>query len=330
MNKTFTLKNVYVEETASVVGPTEGAGPLGDLYDVVIPDEIYGESSWEKAERKMLIESIGLCMNKAGYEPADFDMILAGDLSGQLISANFAARDLPIPFAGIYGACSTFTLTVGMGALLIEGGFMDRVIAGASSHHETAEKTFRFPTELGVQRKATATWTMSGAAAVILGRSGPVRVSEVTFGRVVDYGIKDANNLGAAMAPAAFDTLERHLKNLGKRPEDYDLIATGDLGSVGQIMLKHLMGDSSMGSANLTDCGLLVYDTRQDTHAGASGCGASACVFSSHFFPLLKKGHIRRLLLLATGALFGLTTAQQKESIPSTSHAICFERVEES
>ena len=329
MNKTFTLQNVYVEETASVVGPTEGAGPLGDLYDVVIPDEIYGESSWEKAERKMLIESIGLCMNKAGYEPADFDMILAGDLSGQLISANFAARDLPIPFAGIYGACSTFTLTVGMGALLIEGGFMDRVIAGASSHHETAERpslSYRARSPAESHRYLDHVGSCCGD----FGTVGTGAGSEVTFGRVVDYGIKDANNLGAAMAPAAFDTLERHLKNLGKRPEDYDLIATGDLGSVGQIMLKHLMGDSSMGSGNLTDCGLLVYDTRQDTHAGASGCGASACVFSSHFFPLLKKGHIRRLLLLATGALFGLTTAQQKESIPSTSHAICFERVEES
>ncbi|MFA6694073.1 MAG: stage V sporulation protein AD, partial [Bacillota bacterium] len=261
------------------------------------------------------------------YQTEDFDMILAGDLLGQLISANFAARDLLIPFVGVFGACSTFTLSIGLGSLLVESGFMNRVLAGASSHHETAEKTFRFPTELGVQRKATATWTMSGAGTVILGGVGPVRVSEVTFGRVVDYGLKDANHLGAAMAPAAFDTLNRHLTNLGKKPEDYDLIATGDLGSVGHIMLKHLMGDKSLGSGNLTDCGLLIYDTRQDTHAGASGCGASACVFSSHFFPLLVKGHINRLLLIATGALFGQTTAQQKESIPSIAHAVCFERV---
>lgn len=327
MNKTFTINNVFVEGATAVVGPDEGAGPLSDLYDVVIPESIYGESTWEKAERKMLLESISQCLTKLNYQPDDIDLVLAGDLLGQLISTNFAVRDLPIPFVGVFGACSTFTLSVALGSLLIDGGHINRVIAGASSHHETAERTFRFPNELGVQRKATATWTMSGAGSVILGRNGPVKVREVTFGRVVDYGIKDSSNLGAAMAPAAFDTLTRHLNNLGKKPQDYDLIATGDLGSVGLIMLKHLMGDSSLDSGNLTDCGLLVYDTSQDTHSGASGCGASACVFSSHFYPLLINGHINNILLIATGALFAPTTIQQKESIPAVAHAVAFERV---
>lgn len=328
MNKTFTLKNVFVEQTASVVGPSEGAGPLGDLFDAVIPDEIYGESSFEKAERKMLLESISLCLKKCNYRPEEFDLILAGDLLNQLISANFAVRDLNIPFAGVFGACSTFNLSVGLGSLLIEAGYLERVLAGACSHHQTAERTFRFPTELGVQRKATATWTMSGAGSVILSRQGAVKVKEITFGRVVDYGLKDTNNLGAVMAPAAFDTLNRHLQNLGKKPEDYDLIATGDLGSVGQIMLKHLMGDVSLDTGNLTDCGLLVYASTQDKHAGASGCSASACVFSSYFYPLLTQGQLKNILLIATGALFAQVTAQQKDSIPAVAHAIAFEKVE--
>ncbi len=328
MNKTFTLKNVYVEGTASVVGPNEGAGPLGDLFDVVIPDEIYGESSFEKAERKMLIESISLCLKKYNYKPENFDLILAGDLLSQLISANYAVRDIKIPFAGVFGACSTFNLAIGLGSLLIEGGHVHKILAGASSHHQTAERTFRFPTELGVQRKATATWTISGAGTVILSRQGAVQVKEITFGRVVDYGHKDSNNLGAAMAPAAFDTLNRHLQNLKKKPEDYDLIVTGDLGSVGQIMLKHLLGDASLSTGNLTDCGLLVYASTQDKHAGASGCGASACVFSSYFYPLLSQGLLKKVLLLATGALFAQTTVQQKDSIPAIAHAIAFEKVE--
>ncbi len=328
MNKTFTLKNVFVEGTASVVGPSEGAGPLGDLFDVILPDDIYGESSFEKAERKMLLESLSLCLKKYNYRPEDFDLILAGDLLNQLISANFAVRDLNIPFAGVFGACSTFNLSIGLGSLLVEAGYVDRVIAGACSHHQTAERTFRFPTELGVQRKATATWTMSGAGSVILSRQGLVKVKEITFGRVVDYGLKDTNNLGAVMAPAAFDTLKRHLQNLGKKPEDYDLIATGDLGSVGQIMLKHLLGDASLDAGNLTDCGLLVYASTQDKHAGASGCAASACVFSSYFYPLLCQGQLKNVLLLATGALFAQITAQQKDSIPAVAHAIAFEKVE--
>ncbi|HHY19280.1 MAG TPA: stage V sporulation protein AD [Firmicutes bacterium] len=327
MNKTFLLNNVYVEESASVVGPLEGAGPLGDLFDVVIPDIIYGESSFEKAERKMLLESLSLCLKKTNYKPEDIDLVLAGDLLNQLISANFAARELPIAFAGIFGACSAFALSVALGSLLIEGGHFERVIAGACSHHETAERTFRFPTELGVQRAPTAHWTMSGAGTVVLGKQGPVAVKEVTIGRVVDYGIKDASNLGAAMAPAAFDTLNLHLTNLGKRPEDYDLIATGDLGSIGQICLKHLLGDASLSSGNFTDCGLLVYSTAQDIHAGASGCAASACVFASYLYPLLTKGLLKKVLLIATGALFGQTTAQQKDSIPAVAHAVAFEKV---
>lgn len=327
MNKTYLINNVYVEGAATVVGPTEGAGPLGSYFDVVVPDNIYGESSWEKAERKMLLESFGLCLKNTNYQPADLDLILAGDLLNQLISANFAGRDIPVSFAGVFGACSTFALSVGIGSLLIDGGHMNRVMAAACSHHETAERTYRFPTELGVQRPPTANWTMSGAGAVILGRQGTVAVKEVTLGRVVDYGIKDSTNLGAAMAPAAFDTLQLHLNNLGKKSEDYDLIATGDLGSIGQICLKHLMGDASLGAGNLTDCGLQVYATRQDTHAGASGCAASACVFGSYFYPMLQKGILKKILLIATGALFGTTTAQQKDSIPAVAHAIAFEKV---
>jgi len=309
---------------ASIAGPKEGQGPLGQEFDVVLKDTLNGEPSWEKAERKMLKESCRLAVKKAGLTPSDIDFMMAGDLLNQIISANFTARDLGIPFIGLYGACSTMFEGISLGSMLIDGGFADHVLAAASSHYDTAERQYRFPTEMGVQRPLTAQWTVTGAGSVVMGNSGKgPAVTHVTIGKVIDLGISDPNDMGSAMAPAAADTIIRHFQDTGAKPSDYDLIVTGDLASIGRALTEQLVKQAGYDiSKNFTDCGVLVFDPIQDTHAGGSGCGCSAVVLTGYLLKEIVSGKYNRILGIGTGALLSSTSSLQGESIPGIGHAV--------
>lgn len=316
-----------INAMASIVGPKEGQGPLGKTFDKVIDDNLYGEKSWEKAERKLLKEAVEMAIKKANLTAKDMDYLLAGDLLNQLISANFAARDLGIPLIGLYGACSTMFEGMALGAMLVDGGYANHVAFGASSHHDTAERQYRFPTELGVQRPLSAQWTVTGAGAAVLGNTGagPV-VTHATIGKVIDLGIKDAGDMGSAMAPAAADTICQHFKDTGRTPEDYDLIITGDLASIGKALTQQLVSQNGYDISKIyTDCGILIFDPAQDTHAGGSGCACSATVFSSYIMDEIKAGKFKRVLALGTGALLSPTSILQGESIPCIAHGAVIE-----
>jgi stage V sporulation protein AD len=265
--------------------------------------------------------------NRSGGTLADIDFILAGDLLNQLMSAHFAARGLGRPFIGLYGACSTMAESLLLGAVLIDGGFAARVAAAVSSHHDTAERQYRFPTEQGVQRPPLAQWTVTGAGAVVLAAAGEgPKVTAATVGKIVDAGLKDPNAMGPAMAPAAADTIWQHLRDLGRQPSYYDIILTGDLGQVGKTLLIQLMREKGADiAANYEDCGLMIYREDQDPHAGASGCASSALVLCGHAYPLLATGRLKRLLIVGTGSLHSTTSYQQKESIPCIAHAVAIE-----
>ncbi|NPV26262.1 MAG: stage V sporulation protein AD [Firmicutes bacterium] len=313
--------------TASIVGPMEGEGPFGKSFDYVVEDTLFGESTWEKAERKMLRETVKLALQKVNLQAADLDFMLAGDLLNQIVSANFAARDLAIPFFGLYGACSTMAESLALASILIDGGFAHRVIVAVSSHHDTAERQYRFPTELGVQRSMAAQWTVTGSGAALVVKEGPGPViTHATIGKVIDLGIKDVNDMGSAMVPAAADTLISHFKDLGRQPGDYDLILTGDLGAVGRELMVELVERAGYRLGDTyTDCGLLIYEQNQDVHAGGSGCACSAVMLCGPIYKRLMNGDYRRILLIATGALMSPVTAQQGESIPGIAHAVTIE-----
>ncbi len=317
-----------IVETAAIVGPKEGQGPLSKHFDVVLEDDLCGEKSYEKAECKMVKDTAYMVIDKSKLKKEKIDYMLSGDLLNQIITSSFAARELAIPFFGLYGACSTMTESLSLGSMLIDGGFADNILCATSSHFSSAERQYRYPLELGTQRPPAAQWTVTGAGAAILSSSGegPI-VTYVTTGKVIDMGIKDANNMGAAMAPAAADTICQHFKDTGFRVEDYDLIATGDLGSLGKELADELMKKQGLNIAKIyTDCGVLIYDLKkQDVHAGGSGCGCSASVFCGYFYKLLKSGKLKRMLLVSTGALLSTTSSQQGESIPSIAHAVTIE-----
>lgn len=314
-------------QTATIVGPKEGQGPLADSFDQIIEDAYFGEKTWEKTESKMLEESIKSVIKKQNLQTQNIDYLLAGDLLNQTISANFAARQLGIPFLGLYGACSTMFEGLTLGAILVDGGFASNVIAATSSHYGTAERQFRFPTEQGTQRPLTSQWTVTGAGAALITSQGTgPRITHATVGRVLDLGIKDANDMGSAMAPAAVDTLVRHLQDTGRTPDYYDLIVTGDLASVGKALAIKLAQQQGYDiSKNYTDCGVLIYDPSQDTHAGGSGCACSAVVTCGHLIKQLQQGKLRRILGIGTGALLSPLSIQQGESIPGIGHAVAIE-----
>lgn len=312
---------------ATIAGPMEGEGLLGGQYDRVLEDNLAGQDSWEKSEAAMLEWSVRTAVERAAIGLPDIDFILAGDLLNQLMSAHFAARGLGRPFLGLYGACSTMAESLLLGAVLIDGGFAARVAVAVSSHHDAAERQYRYPTELGVQRPPLAQWTVTGAGAVVLtqGGGGP-KVTAATIGKVVDAGLKDPNAMGPAMTPAAAATLWQHLQDLGRQPSYYDIILTGDLGQVGKKLLIQLMQEKGVDiAANYEDCGLMIYRKDQDPHAGASGCASSALVLCSHAYPLLVTGRLKRILLIGTGSLHSPTSYQQKESIPCIAHAVAIE-----
>ena len=317
-----------ITATASIVGPKEGEGPLAEYFDVISNDALFGTDSWEKAESEMSRQTITMAIKKAGMQSADIQYILAGDLLNQETGSTFGVRDLGIPFFGLFSACSAIGEAMTLGAMIIDGGFANHIVASASSHFCGAEKTFRFPLELGTQRPPTASWTVTGDGAAVLSAkgNGPY-VTAATTGAIVDMGVKDANNMGAAMAPAAADVLVKHFTDLDIRPSHYDVIATGDLGKVGRELLLQLMDEAGYNlHGNHTDCGLMIYDLeKQDVHAGGSGCGCSAATFAGYFYRRLQKGGIKRLLLVPTGALHSVATIQQGESIPAIAHAVAIE-----
>lgn len=316
--------------TATIVGPKEGQGPLAQYFDNVLDDDLFGEDSWEKAESKLIKESVKAALSKAKLNEASMEYMFGGDLLDQLMASSFAARDLQIPFFGIYGACSNMTESLTLAAMVIDGGYADNVVASTSSHFSAAERQFRFPLESGNQRPLTSQRTVTGAGASIISSTGNgPYITYATTGKVIDFGIKDATNMGAAMAPAAVDTIATHLNDTGFKPDDYDLIITGDLGHIGyEIALDLLQKKGYDLSDVFDDCGIRVFDSeKQDTHAGGSGCACSAVVFCGYLYEQLKLKNLNKILLVATGALLSPTSSLQGESIPSIAHAVTIENL---
>lgn len=316
-------------ETAAIVGKKEGEGPLAQYFDEILDDDQWGEKSWEKAESKLQRETALLALKKAKLTTDDMNYVLAGDLLNQCVGAHYGLRDLKIPFLGVYGACSTMTETMSIGSMLIGGGCADYTLCVTSSHFCSAEKQYRFPLEYGGQRTPSAQWTVTGSGAAILAKSGNgPKITHVTTGKIIDMGINDANNMGAAMAPAAIDTLCQHFSDTGFRPEDYDLILTGDLGVVGSDILCELMQGEGYDITELhNDCGKMIFDIEaQDVHAGGSGCGCCGSVFCGHIMKELKNGTYDKILVMATGALMNPSSLQQGETIPAIAHAVTIER----
>ena len=314
-------------ECASIVGPKEAQGPLAKYFDQTLGDEFWGEKTWEKAESKIIKETVNTVISKSGVPSEKIDYMFAGDLLNQCISSSFGLRELNIPFFGVFGACSTFVESLSLGAVFVEG-VAENVLCATSSHFCSAEKQFRFPLELGNQRPPSSQWTVTGSGAVILTKngSGPY-ITNITPGKIIDMGIKDGNNMGAAMAPAFADTLISHFEDTGRKPSYYDAIISGDLGYVGkEIVIDILKSKGYDIKSNYNDCGVLIFDkASQDTHSGGSGCACCGTVFSGYFFKQLKEKKIKKMLLIATGALMNSTTSQQGESIPGIAHAISIE-----
>ena len=313
---------------ANVVGKKEGEGPLAACFDYVDTDDAFGASTWEQSERAMQQKALTLALEKAGPGEGQLDWLFAGDLLNQCISSSFAARDQKCPFFGLYGACSTMGEGLALAAMTLDGGFGQRAGVVVSSHFCTAERQYRTPLEYGSQRTPTAQWTVTAAGAVLLSREGPgPYLTHVTPGRVVDKGVTDTNNMGAAMAPAAYDTLSAFFQDTGTRPDEYDLILTGDLGELGHRIVLDLFAQQGVELGNrYQDCGMLLYDReRQDMHAGASGCGCSASVLNGYLLTQLRRGKWKRILFAPTGALLSPTSSFQGESIPGVCHALCFQ-----
>ncbi|MDL2289230.1 stage V sporulation protein AD [Clostridia bacterium OttesenSCG-928-F22] len=328
-NSSYVLKNPpSFLSTAAIVGEVESEGPLGQYFDLSV-DEYWDEDSWEKAETKMFEMSIRKALEKIKLQPQDMDVMLGGDLLNQIISASFAARQLEIPYLGLYGACSTMTESLIIGSSLIDGEFIDRAACVTGSHFSTAERQYRTPNELGNQTPPTSQRTVTGAGASIIGSggTGPF-ITSFTIGKVVDYGIKDAANMGAAMAPSAVDTIEIHLNDTGRVPSYYDMIITGDLGKLGSEILVEKLKEKDIDiSHNHNDCGLMVFDIEnQKVDCGGSGCGCAAVTLNAFLIRKMLEGKINRILLVATGALLSTTSSLQGESIPGVAHAVCIER----
>ena len=327
--QTIKLQNPpTIVEVASIVGPKEGQGPLAKYFDQCLEDEFWGEKTWEKAESKIIKETVNSVITKSGVPADQIDYCFAGDLLNQCISSSFGLRELNIPFFGVFGACSTFVESLCLGSIFVDAKAARNVLCATSSHFCSAEKQFRFPLELGNQRPPTSQWTVTGSGATVVGENGNgPYITMVTPGKIVDMGIKDANNMGAAMAPAAVDTLITHFRDTGRKPSYYDMIITGDLGYVGKEIVCELTETKGYNIKNTyEDCGVLIFDKeKQDTHSGGSGCACIGVTFSGYFFKQLKDKKLNRILLVATGALTNATTSQQGESIPGIAHAVAIE-----
>lgn len=328
---TLSLQNAHLSAWASVVGKKESEGPLGNCFDLTCEDDSLGQDSWEKAEATLQKMALETALGKLAMKPEGLDFVLAGDLLNQCISSTFGLRSFGIPLLGQYGACSTMALTLGLSSVLVDSGAARRAAAVTSSHFCSAERQFRFPLEYGGQRAPTAQWTATASGCVIVENQGPVQVKKVTFGKIADLGVTDAANMGAAMAPAAAETLLAFFHDTGTSPQDYDAVYTGDLGQVGSTLLCQLLEKEGVNLEPVhQDCGLLLFDReKQDVHAGGSGCGCSASVLCGYILPLLAQGKMKNVLFAATGALMSPTSSQQGESIPGISHLLHLTPAEE-
>lgn len=318
---------VYIRASASVVGTKEGQGPYGSLFDMVGTDDKFGCDTWEEAESTLQKEALQMAIGKAGLKNEDIRFLFAGDLLGQSIASSFGLSSFRIPLVGMYGACSTCGLSLSMATVMIAGGMAEYAACVTSSHFASAEKEFRFPLGYGNQRPLSATWTVTGSGAFVVssvrGEHDRAMITGLTIGKIVDFGLKDSMNMGACMAPAAFDCISQHMKDFGRQPSDYDKIITGDLGSVGQKALFDMMRDADMDISKVhMDCGIEIYDRSQDAHAGGSGCGCSAVTLSAYILKQLEEETWKRVLFVPTGALLSKTSFNEGQSIPGIAHAV--------
>lgn len=318
----------FILSSSSIVGTKEGEGPLGKLFDVVGEDDKFGEDTWEAAESALQKEACTLAMGKAGISKGDVRYLFGGDLLGQSIATTFGLMELQIPLFGLYGACSTAGESLSLAAMTVAAGYAEQVLAVTSSHFASAEKQFRFPLEYANQRPLSACWTVTGSGAFVVGRKRTkVRITGITTGKVMDYGVKDSMNMGAAMAPAACDTIYQNFLDFGRGPEDYDKIITGDLGYVGKEILIKLLKERGFDiTSQHMDCGIEIFDREaQDTHAGGSGCGCSAVTLSAHILPQLERGAYKRILFVPTGALLSTVSFNEGQTVPGIAHGVVME-----
>ena len=348
----------YVLSCSSVVGTREGKGPLRDQFDVVSEDDHFDSENWETAESMLQKKALKIALDKAAVLPEELRYLFAGDLLGQSVATSFGLQEFQVPLIGLYGACSTSGLSLSLAAMTVAAGYADLAAAVTSSHFASAEKQFRFPLEYANQRPLCTTWTVTGSGAFLLAGGGKyldlkrrnhhekifaedpddlafkdwnnsrdIVISGVTTGKILDYGVRDSMNMGAAMAPAAMDVIRAHFEDFGRTPEDYDWIVTGDLGQVGkQILIELLMEKGIDISANHTDCGIEIFDNeKQKTGSGGSGCGCSAVTLAAHFLPMLRSGEIRRLLFVPTGALLSKISFNEGKNVPGIAHAVVLE-----
>ncbi len=325
----------YIIAEASLVGKKEGEGPLGPLFDQVFKDPMMGKDNWEEAESELMKLTAQRVLMKAGLKNTNIRYLIGGDLLGQLIATSFGIAELQIPLFGVYGACSTMGEAMTIGAILVEGGYANRVLSITSSHFAGAEKQFRLPLDYGNQRPYSASWTVTGSGAVIIADHSAKKqtgekdivISGVTSGKIVDYGLKDSMNMGAAMAPAAFETIKQNFEDFDIKPDYYDMIITGDLGYVGKSILLELLKEKEYDiTERYMDCGVEIFDKdTQDTHAGGSGCGCSAVTFAAYVIKQLKEGVWRRVLFVPTGALLSQTSFNEGNTVPGIAHALMVE-----
>lgn len=325
------INPVYCIGSASVVGKKEGEGPLRDLFDVILEDDMNGCNSWEEAESTLQRDAVSTLLQKSEIRSENVRYLFGGDLLGQSIASTFGLLSFEIPYIGLYGACSTCGLSLSMGSMAVAGGFAENVICVTSSHFASAEKEFRFPLSYGNQRPLSATWTVTGSGAFLLSSSKKTGVhaaiTGITTGKIVDYGLKDSMNMGACMAPAAADTILQHMKDFHAKPEDYDKIITGDLGEVGKTALQDLLLQKDIDiSEQYMDCGIEIFDDdTQDTHSGGSGCGCSAVVLSALILRQIERGIWKKVLFVPTGALLSKTSFNEGKSVPGIAHAVVIE-----
>ncbi|MBO5158581.1 MAG: stage V sporulation protein AD [Lachnospiraceae bacterium] len=317
----------YIVNYASIVGQKEGEGPLGNCFDVIEEDPMVGSPNWEQAESALQKKAAETALQKAGLKPKDMRYLFSGDLLGQIIASSFGMLDLQIPMFGLYGACSTAGESLSLSAMTVAAGYADYCLAVTSSHFASAEKQFRYPLEYASQRPLSTTWTVTGSGAFIVGKQGKVKITGVTTGKMMDYGVKDSMNMGAAMAPAAADTICAHFKDFGRGPEDYDLIVTGDLGVVGRELLLDLLKQKGFDlTEKHFDCGIAIFDDiTQDTHSGGSGCGCSAVTLAGYLLPKLESGELKRIFFMPTGALLSTVSFNEGQSIPGICHGVILE-----
>lgn len=328
MRRTICFNNKpVIIGASSIAGPKESEGSIGKFIETTLNDDMYGEDTFEKAESKMLFTAIKKAVDNAHKKEDEIDAIIAGDLLNQIIASTFAARNFPSAYLGIYNACATFAESLTIGAMLIDGKYMNNVVCSASSHFSSAERQYRYPLELGCTRPPQAQWTVTGAGSTVIGAqgSGP-KITSATIGKVVDYGVVDANNMGAAMAPAAADTLITHFRESNCSPCDYDLIVTGDLGTLGSRILKDLSWEKGYDiEKQHVDCGELIYNLCESEYQGGSGAGCSAVVFNSYLMERLRENKLKKIAFMATGALLSSVSAQQGDSIPGIAHLVVVE-----